>query len=106
MWQAGPWGSTRASSVSPSQSRRSSRTAMRCPLSSPLCQSFPRDRLKKTISPVSAVSFRASALAQATMSTVPDWASWTTTGTRPCGSKRSVSSPVSVRPMTDAPLFP
>ena len=55
VWQAGPAGSTSASSVSPSQSRRSARTPCTLPLVAPLCHSSPRERLHRCSSPVSRV---------------------------------------------------
>ncbi len=60
MWQAGPAGSTRATIASASQSKRSWRTRWTFPEVSPLCQSSPRERLKKWISPVSRVRRSAS----------------------------------------------
>ena len=51
MWHAGPAGSTSASSVSPSQSTRSARTACVLPLVAPLCHCSSRERLHRCSSP-------------------------------------------------------
>src|SRR6185295_13279132 len=55
VWQAGPRGSTRTSSVSPSQSISIETTRCVLPEVSPLCQSVLRERLQNHVSPVSMV---------------------------------------------------
>src|SRR4051794_20892485 len=86
VWQAGPAGSTSASSASPSQSRRSALTACVWPEVAPLCHSSSRERDHRWSSPVSRVRAIASALAWASVRTSPDRQSWMTTGTRPSAS--------------------
>ena len=53
VWQAGPAGSTSASTASLSQSKRSALTACVLPEVAPLCQSSLRERLNRCSSPVS-----------------------------------------------------
>jgi hypothetical protein len=77
VWHAGPFGRTRRSSASPSQSSRNSSTASVFPEVSPLRQSRLRERLKKCASPESRVSCSASASIHASMRTRPVSASWT-----------------------------
>ena len=77
VWQAGPAGRTRTSSASPSQSSRSSSTAIVLPEVAPLCQYSSRDRLQNHASPDSRVRRSASASIQASISTRPVSASWT-----------------------------
>ena len=52
VWQAGPFGSTSASTASLSQSKRSALTACVFPEVAPLCQSSLRERLNRCNSPV------------------------------------------------------
>ena len=53
VWQAGPAGSTSASTASLSQSKRRALTACVLPEVAPLCQSSLRERLNRCSSPVS-----------------------------------------------------
>ena len=87
MWQAGPAGCTRMSSVSPSQSGVIDSTAIVLPDDSPFFQSRLRDREWKCARPVSRVASSASWSAQATISTSPLPASWTTQATSCPGSR-------------------
>ena len=77
VWQAGPFGRTRRRIASPSQSSRSSSTAMVLPDVAPLCQYSCRERLQNHASPDSRVRRSASASIQASISTRPLPASWT-----------------------------
>ena len=61
VWQAGPAGSTSASTASRSQSKRSALTACVLPDVAPLCHSSSRERLHRCSSPVSRVRASASA---------------------------------------------
>ena len=79
-----PFWSTINKIVSPSQSKRISRTVWKCPDSSPLCQSFFRERDQYTDSPFCKVCSKASWFIQAIIKTSPDEASWAITGTKPC----------------------
>src|SRR5262249_36896193 len=80
---------TFSSTTSLSQSRRISCTCCTWPDSSPLNHSLPRERLKYTARPSSAVFARASRSIQANISTSPVAASWAITGTSPWASHRT-----------------
>ena len=83
MWQAGPSWSTVTSSVSPSQSSRTSTTRWRWPEVSPLTQYSWRDRLQYVARPVVSVRCSASSSIQPSISTSPVSCCCTTAATSP-----------------------
>ena len=81
----GPAGRALMSTASASQSISIETTASVLPLVSPFFQSASREREWKWASPLWSVASTASASCQATISTRPSSASWTTAATSPSG---------------------